>query len=289
MRGLVLLCLIAAWCLALPDSGHAEDLDLVLFPSEQPFGEAGAGFAFGSVALTARHIEYLGYLNRSQDDGQNDEGDPLVRSSRFGGTSRLDLGAGGQLPVGLSVALDEWESGQRDLRMTAKSGLRLDRLSADHRFTVTTRFSEQGAEERQSAGRLALGLAGLPGLGGGRQQGIVEYDVAPLPQITLLGMNAEWLFDEGSAAQVALTHRPLDRVSEGRLGFRQPLGPFELTSDLSADSDGACAIGFALALPLGPEPEPVSWSLAELIGSLQDDRPAAGWTTPGGEAPFSAN
>lgn len=94
-------------------------------------------------------------------------------------------------------------------------------------------------------------------------------------------MTSEWQFDGGSAAQLAIAHRPLEGLSEARLGFRQPVGPFELTSDIAADSAGAYALGLGIAIPLGPAPEPVSWSLGDLLAGLNGDS-----RRPPGAPPF---
>ena len=267
----VFLCFFTGVCgLTGPVLAADEAFDIALHATERPFGEIAAATDLGGISLSAKHVEFLGYLSRMLQPDQAGEDNPLLRSSRLAGDSRIDIAPGAQLPLGLAVTLDEWGSGQRDLRVIAETALSLEDMTLGHRLTVTTQFAADGGQIHQTAGRLRLGITGL----GGVQEGIVEYDTAPSPQVTLFSLRSEWTFDSGSAAdsasaaRVALTHRPLDGVSEARFGYRQPLGPFQWTSDLAADSAGAYAVGLSLALPLGPEPEPMSWSLGDLLAAL---------------------
>lgn len=274
-----LLSLALAACCATPFPAFAETVNFALYAADLPYGEATASLDLGGLALTARHAEFLGYLNRMLNSEEAAEANPLVRSSRLAGNGAIDLGAlapGAAVPLGLSVDLDEWESGQQDLRMTAEAGLQVAALTLDHRLTVTATPGGDGLQ-RRTAGRLRLGLAVLDG----SHEGVAEYDAGPVAQLTALGLTSHWRFEGGQETRFAVVHRPLERRSEARFGYRQPLGPFELTSDVAADSAGAYAVGLGLAIPLGPAPEPVSWSLGDLLAGLSGER-----RQPDGTLPF---
>lgn len=278
-----LFSLALAACCATPFPAFAETVNFALYAADLPYGEATASLDLGGFALTARHVEFLGYLNRVLHSEAADEANPLVRSSRLAGDGVVELNElapGAALPLGLSVDLDEWDSGRQDLRITAETGLQVAALTLDHRLTVTASATPGGAGlQRRTAGRLRLGLAVLDG----SHEGVVEYDAGPVAQLTALGLTSQWRFEGGQAARFAVVHRPLERRSEARFGYRQPLGPFELTSDIAADSAGAYAVGLGLAIPLGPAPEPVSWSLGDLLAGLNGER-----RRPDGTLPFLA-
>lgn len=274
-QGLLALCWLAGFRRSLtfgallvtlfgPGASLADGFDLALHGTGTLSGEVSASYGFGPVSVTARHVEYLGYLNQAyRGDGGKDAG-PLVRSSEIESGGLLDSGTGAMLPLGLSVALDEWESGGRDLSLTARSGLNLPGLRADHSLTSTTSFAADGSESRYSAGRLAIAFDFL----GGTQESVVEYDVEPIGRITALEINSDWEFDNGASALISLSHNPLDAVSEARFGFRQPVGGFDMTSDLTTDSLGAYTFGVSFSLALDAEPEPSSLSLAALMADL---------------------
>jgi len=247
-----------------PGSGLADGFDIALHGAETVSGEISAAYGLGPVSLNARHVEYLGYINQAYRSEGAEEADPLVRSSEIEGGGLLDSGIGAVFPLGLTVALDEWESGDRDLSLTARSGLNLPGFRVDHRLSSTTSFTTEGSDSRYSAGRLALGFDFL----GGRQESVVEYDVEPISRITGLGFSSDWDFDDGASALLSLSHNPIDAVSEARFGFRQAVGPFDMSSDLSADSLGTYTLGVSLSLALDEEPEATSLSLAAAMAAL---------------------
>ncbi|GAB4373661.1 MAG: hypothetical protein Kow00114_35730 [Kiloniellaceae bacterium] len=100
---------LAALC-ASPFPALAEPVNFALYAADLPYGEATAALDLGGLALTARHVEFLGYLNRMLDDEAGGDANPLLRSSRLAGDGVVeldDLAPGAALPLGLSVDLDE--------------------------------------------------------------------------------------------------------------------------------------------------------------------------------------
>jgi len=259
---------LAALCCSAPSLAQdldARNLDLALHGHEAPVGELSANAEFSGVSFAARHSEYLGFLNQAlQDDGGDN---PLLRSTEIEARGVLGLGTGADLPLGLAMAHDQWDAGEHDLHITARSGLHLDHLWLDHRLTMTTSFAADGGETRSGSGEMRLGTA----LFGGVQEGVIGYDALPQAQITVLGFSSDWSFEAGSSALAGFSHRPLDGVSEARFGFQQRIGPFEVISDLAADSEGAYRIGIGFSLDLGRAPEAVSWRLSSLLTALQDE------------------
>lgn len=269
-----LLLVLAALAAASPSLAEefdlarlTEDIDLALEAGNRPVGELVANLALGRVALNLQHRESMGDMGRPLLYGRP-KNNPPARSSLANARTRVDLAQGVAMPAGISFGLDEWDEGSRDLRLIAHNGLHLADLRVDHRLTLTNSFATDRSETRRSAGRLALGLDLL----GGRQEGAVEYDATPLARLTHLRMKSAWDFDGGSAAVVGLTHRPLVGLSEGRLGFRQPVGVFEMTSDVVTHSQGGYVVGLQFSLPLGPTPQRESWSLSALVSSLRAGR-----------------
>ncbi|MGF1593596.1 MAG: hypothetical protein ACFCUW_09970 [Kiloniellaceae bacterium] len=244
-----------------------ENIDLALQPGSEPVGELVANVAVGPVQMNLHHLEFLGGMGRPYLYGRPQD-NPLVRSSLLDGGTRLDLGAQVAMPLGVSLGFDEWDRGNHDLRLVLRNGLELPFLQVEHRLTATTSYAADGSETRRAAGRLALGFD----LFGGRQEGVVNYDATPLAQVSDLGINSQWRFDGGAAAVVGLAHRPLEGISEARLGFRQPVGAFEVTTDMVADNAGGYAVGVRFALPLGPAPQRESWSLSGLVSALRAER-----------------
>ena len=281
---------LAVLSLGQPHPAIGADFDLALHVSDQPYGEAAIATELGGVALSVRHVEYFDDLSHTQDENAESEADPLLRSSRVEGRRRFALGdsAGAgfdvSMPLGFSMVLDERQSGYQELRVTAESGVDLPGLHLAHSFTVTDSFATDGSEARHSVGRLNLGFDFL----GGTQEGFVEYDAMPLTQVTMVGARSEWTLDARTSTEVALTHRPLEGISEARVGLRQPFGPFDLTSDVAADSLGGYAVGLTLALPLGQTPEASTWSLADLLAAFAAARQPRGWT-PGPPDSFGSN
>src|SRR3546814_1918793 len=74
------------------------------------------------------------------------------------------------MPLGVSLGLDEWDEGNRNLRLITHNGLHLPELRLDHRLTMTTSLAADGTETQRSAGRLRLGFD----LFGGQQEGVVD-------------------------------------------------------------------------------------------------------------------
>ena len=244
-----------------------EDVDVAFRASDNPASEFMANFEFGRVEMNLQHVEYLrGMRGPNLYGGRNTN--RLVRSSLMNTGSLVDLGPEADMPLGLSLAFDERVRGNRELRLTARNGLRLSELQLDHSLTVIDSFAADGTESRRSAGRLLLGFD----LFGGHHEGLMEYDAAPLTQATHLNMTSEWRFAGGRTAVVGFSHRPLVEIAETRLGFRQPIGAFQMTSDLVADSQGGYALGLGVSLPLGPAPKAESWNLSSLISTLRAER-----------------
>ncbi len=275
-----ILLILAILALTRPHHALAEDFDLAQLTetfdlafeaSTSPAGELRADFDAGPLAVNLRHMEFLGSMGRAYLYGRPGNANPLVRSSLLNNTTRLELAPETAVPLGFSIGLDEWERGNRDLRLIARNGLHLPDLQLDHRLTVTNSFAVDGTRAQRSAGQLLLGF----NLFGGRQQAVAEYDAAPLTQFTNLAMNSEWSFDGGAAAVVGFTHRPLTEVSEARLGFRQPVGSFDMTSDFVADSEGGYVVGIRFSLALGQVPERKPWSLSALLSNLRAEHRAA--------------
>jgi hypothetical protein len=244
-----------------------ENIDLALQPGDEPVGELVANVAVGPLQVNLHHLEFLGGMGRPYLYGRPAD-NPLVRSSLVDGGTRLDLGPQMTMPFGVSLGFDEWDRGNHDVRVILRNGLELPLLQLDHRLTATTSFAADGTETRRAAGRLALGFDFF----GGRQEGVVSYDATPLAQVTDLGISSQWRFDGGSAAVVGLAHRPIEGISEARLGFRQPVGAFEITTDAMADDAGGYAVGLRFSLPLGPTPARESWSLSGLVSALSAER-----------------
>ncbi len=245
----------------------AGEFDLALRGDAQPVGEISARTELGPVALALRHSEYLGYLNRNYREDGGEE-NPLVRSTRIDGEGVLGLESGTGLPYGLALALDEWESGERELRLTGRSGLDLGGLRLDHSLTLATRYAVDGSETRSGSGRFSLGGSFF----GGLQEGVIEYDAMPRAQITRLGFQSDWRFEDGGAVVAGLDHRPLDRISEARFGFRQPVGAFDMSSDFVADSTGAYSLGISFSLALNGVPGAESWRLSSMLSALHAER-----------------
>src|SRR3546814_4770856 len=146
------------------------------------------------------------------------------------------------MPLGGVLGLVEWDEGNRNLRRITHNGLHLPELRLDHRLTMPTRLAPDGTETRRSAGRLRFGFD----LFGGQQEGVVDYEAAPLARATQVSMNSKWKLGGGGSALLGVTHRPLVEISEARIGYRQPVGGFQMTSDLVAASLGAYALGLTL-------------------------------------------
>ncbi|MEO3430019.1 hypothetical protein AAFN88_14245 [Pelagibius sp. CAU 1746] len=248
----------------LPAASLADGFDLALRGSAEPIGELSAHRDVGPFALTLRHSEYLAYLNRDYRDSDGEE-NPLVRRSEIGATGNLDLGARSALPYGLGFALDEWENGERELRVTGQGGLVLGGMRAVHRLTLAARYGADGGASPNGGGRLSLTGEAF----GGRHDGVVEYDVLPQRRITRLGLNSDWRLEDGGVVVAGLDHRPLDRVSEARFGFRRPLGAFEMTSNVAADSTGAYSLGLSFSLALNDTPEAPVWRLSSMLSALR--------------------
>ncbi|MEQ8357753.1 MAG: hypothetical protein RH942_19625 [Kiloniellaceae bacterium] len=260
-------CRAAAGLLALLISSGpalAENFDVAVQGSEVPFGEFSALADVGGVVLSARHREYLTYLNRAYVKDDKPE-NPLQRRSDFESTAAVDLASELEMPLSLGIAVEQWQSGALDLRMTGRGGLRLPGLAIDHRLTITTSFAADGQRHRSGTGQLALGFDFL----GGVQEGIVEYDAAPIAQITAYRLNSDWRFGADGAALVSVGHRPLTAVSEARVGLRRTVGPFRLTTDVAADSLGAYSIGVSVTLDLGATPAPSAWRLSSMLADLR--------------------
>lgn len=245
----------------------ADDFDLALRGDTAPIGEISARTDLGAVALALRHSEYLGYLNRNYRDDGGEE-NPLTRSTVVDGGGILGLDSGSGLPYGLALALDEWDSGERELRITGRGGLDFGDLRLDHSFTLATHYAVDGSETRHGAGRFSLGGDVL----GGRQEGVIEYDAMPTAQVTRLGFQSDWYFADGGALVAGLNHRPLDRISEARFGLRQPVGAFDMTSDFVADSTGAFSLGISFSLALGDDAEGDTWRLSSMLSALRAER-----------------
>ena len=245
-------------------------MDLALGAGRNPTGELVANVALGEIDLNLQHIEFMGGMARPYLYGRP-KSNPLVRSSLASTRTAFDLAADTAMPLGLSFGLDEWDEGNRHLRLIAHNGLHLTALELDHRLTVTNAFAADGTQTRRSAGQVLLGFD----LFGGHHRTVVEYDATPLAQVTNFAMNSEWGFEGGGAAVVGFTHRPLTAVSEARLGFRQPVGGFDMTSDFVADSEGGYVVGIRFSLPLGPAPGRTPWSLSALVSNLHAERQVA--------------
>src|SRR3546814_16095943 len=108
------------------------------------------------------------------------------------------------MPLGVSLGLDEWDEGNRNLRLITHNGLHLPELRLDHRLTMTTSLAADGTETRHSAGRLRLGFD----LFGGQQEGVVDYEAAPLARATPVSMNSKWKLGSGGSALPGLTPPP---------------------------------------------------------------------------------
>lgn len=266
--------LVLALCaLLLPGASRAEEfdlrqltenLDLALGAGKNPTGELVAGFGLGPVALSVQHKEFMGGMARPYLYGKP-ANNPLARSSLAKTETKVAVAEDVTLPVGLSFGLDEWDEGNRNLRLIAHHGLQLSQLRLGHRLTATNSFAVDGTQTRSGAGRLALGFD----LFGGRHEGVAEYGAVPQAQLTDIRVNSQWALDAGAAAVAGVAHRPLKELSEARLGFRQALGDFTLTSDVAADSAGGYAVGFQFSLPLAGAPKRQAWSLSALAASLR--------------------
>mgnify|MGYP000061894471 FL=1 len=260
---LVLFCALALGAPGSSPFAAAEDFDVALHGGATPVGEVSAGGALGGVSLAARHSEYLGYLNRGyREDGEEN---PLLRRTELAGRTTLEVTSGMAMPLGVKLALEERAAGERDLRISGRSGLRLGAFRIDHGVTVTTSFAADGSQTRLAQGRLVLGMDFF----GGVQQGIVEYDALPIGQVTLVGLNSDWVWDGGGAVVAGLSHRPLDRLSEARFGLRHRVGSFDMTSSFAADNQGAFSLGISFALDLGEAAEPATWRLSSMLDALQ--------------------
>jgi hypothetical protein len=244
-----------------------ENVDLALGAGKDPTGELAASFGLGPLDLTTEHVEFMGGMACPYLYGKP-ANNPLARSSLVTSQTKLNIARNMAMPAGLSFGLDEWDAGNRNLRLIAQNGVQLPELRLDHRLTVTNSFAVDGSQTRSSAGRLALGFDVF----GGRHEGVAEYGAAPLAQLTGLRMNSQWTLDAGAAAVVGVTHRPLEALSAARIGLRQPLGAFALTTDMMADSAGGYTLGFRFSLPLGRAPERRAWSLSDLAASLRAER-----------------
>lgn len=262
--------LLAPWFL--PGTSLADDFDVALHSRDVTVGEFSGRTNLGPLALAIRHSEYLGFLNRAYLEGGQEEDapkNPLARSTRLQTTGTLGIDADAALPLGAALALDEWDSGDRELRVTGSSGFNLNGFRLDHSLTVVTRFAADGTESRRSNGRLRLGGAFL----GGTQEGILEYDALPVGQITRLAIHADWRFVGDSAVRVDFMHRPLTRVSQAQFGISSPLGPFNMSSDIAADSTGAYTLGISFSLDLGAPAEAAeTWRLSSLLAALRAER-----------------
>lgn len=245
----------------------ADDFDLALHGDTTPIGEISARTDIGALTLALRHSEYLGYLNRNYRDDGGEE-NPLIRSTVVDSSGILELDPGDGLPYGLALALDEWESGDRELRITGRGGLDFGDLRLDHSLTLATRYAVDGSETRHGSGRFSLGGDVL----GGRQEGVIEYDAMPTAEVTRLGFQSDWEFEDGGSLVAGLDHRPLDRISEARFGFRQPVGAFDMTSDFVADSTGAYSLGISFSLALGGAEEDGTWRLSSMLAALRAER-----------------
>ena len=268
---LLVLAAIAAASPSLAENPNlaslTENIDLALEASNNPVGEMVANFGVGAVDLNLQHSEFMGGMGQPHLYGRPNN-NPLARSSLVNARTQVDLADGLAMPTGLSFGLDEWDEGNRNLRLILSNGLQLSDLRLDHRTTLTNRFAADGTETQRGAGRLALGF----NLIGGRQEGAMEYDATPLARLTHLRLNSEWGFDGGGAAVAGFTHRPLRKLSEARLGFRQPVDGFAMTSDMVADSRGGYGVGLQFSLPLKPAPKRETWSLSSLVANLRAER-----------------
>jgi len=247
-----------------------DNIDFTVGAGKEPTGALVAGFAVAGLDLGLRHTEFMAGMARPWLYGKP-KNDRLLRSSLVDGGTRVDLGSGVALPLGISFGLDERQQGSRNLRTIARHGLHLDGVQLDHRLTVTTALAPDGTETRNSTGRLALRLD----LFGGRQEGVAEYGAGPETRLTQLRMNSEWRLAEASTAVVGVTHRPLDGLSQARAGLRRSVGALKMTSDVVADSAGGYAVGLRFALPLNAAPKRESWSLAGLVANLRAERQPA--------------
>lgn len=247
-----------------------ENIDLALEATNNPAGELAGNFAFGQFDMNLHHREFMGGMAQPHLYGRP-KNNPLVRSSLANTETSVDLAPAATMPLGVSLGLDEWDEGNRNLRLIAHKGLHLPELRLDHRLTMTTSLTADGTESRRSAGRLRLGFDLL----GGQQEGVVDYEAAPLARATQFSMNSKWKFGGGGSALLGVTHRPLVEISEARIGYRQPVGGFQMTSDLVGDSLGGYALGLALSLPLGPRADDRSWSLSTLVADLRAEREAS--------------
>jgi hypothetical protein len=244
-----------------------DHIDLALEASESPVGALAADFGLGPVDLNLQHSRSVGGLGQPSLYGRP-KANPLARSSLADAGAVMDLAGGVTMPMGVSFGLDEWEEGNRNLRLIVRHALQLSDLQLAHRTTFINSFAADGTDTRRNAGRLALGLYLL----GGHQEGVLEYDAAPLAQVSQLLLNTNWALADGAAAVVGLTHRPLTALSEARIGFRQPVGDFTMTSDVAADNGGGYGAGLRFSLPLGPTPKPETWSLSTLVANLRAER-----------------
>lgn len=247
-----------------------ETVDLAVAAGREPTGELLAGFALGPLDLNVRHKEFVAGMGRPHlyvKPARN----PLARSSLIEAESRITLGDKAALPLGLSFGLDEWNEGNHSLRLAVHQGLQLPRLRLEHRLALTDSYAAEGSRTRSGTGRLGLGLD----LFGGRHEGVAEYGytVARDARVTGLRTSSQWSFDAGQTAIVGLAHRPLEELSEARVGFRQPLGAFTLTSDAAADSAGGYALGIQVSLPFGRTVQRQPWTLSGLAASLRAARP----------------
>jgi hypothetical protein len=251
------------WC----DVSLADQFDLALHGDTAPVGEISARTELGAVALALRHSEYLGYLNRNYREDGGEE-NPLVRSTLVDSSGILGLDSGAGLPYGIAFALDEWESGERELRVTGRGGLEIGDLRLDHSLTLATRYAVDGSETRHGSGRFSLG----GDVFGGRQEGVIEYDAMPAARVTRLGFQSDWQFEDGGALVAGLDHRPLERISEARFGLRQQIGAFDMTSDFAADSTGAYSLGISFSLALNGGAAGEAWRLSSQLSALRAER-----------------
>lgn len=265
---LYLTAILAPLCFTSP--GLADDVDLVLHTKAAPVGELVAHAEVGGLALAASHSEYLGYLNRAYRENEVDN--PLIRRTQLTGETLVNLDDGVAAPLGLAVTLDQWDAGNRNLRLRGRTGLALSGLRLDHSLTMTTSFAADGGEARQGHGRLRLRTE----LFGGVQEGVVGYDVLPETQVTSLGIRSDWRFEDGGAVVAGLTHDPLESLSEARFGLRQKVGPFDMVSDFAADSRGTYRLGVSFSLDLDAPEEtlPSSWHLSSLLAALRAEAQA---------------
>ncbi|WP_193370529.1 hypothetical protein [Pelagibius marinus] len=94
----------------------------------------------------------------------------------------------------------------------------------------------------------------------------------PTAQVTRLGIQSDWQFDDGGTLRAGLDHRPLERISEARFGFRLPIGAFDMTSDFVADSAGAYSLGISFSLALDDAAQADGWRLSSMLSVLNAER-----------------